>query len=36
MIDTIKLYNSAIAKGDLVFRFLHCNRKELVPKNDEL
>ena len=36
MIDTIKLYNSAIAMGDLIFRFLHSNKKESGQKNDEL
>ena len=36
MIDTIKLYNSTIAMGDLIFRFLHCNKKESVLKNDKL
>ena len=36
MIDTIQLYNSTIAMDDLIFRFLHCNKKESVPKNDEL
>ena len=28
MIDTIKLNNSVIATGDLVFRFARCNKKE--------
>ena len=36
MIDTIKLYNSVIATGDLVFRFVHCNKKEPGVKNGEL
>ena len=36
MIDTIKLYNSAIAMGDLICRFLHSNKKESGQKNDEL
>ena len=35
MIDTIKLYNSAIAMGDLIFIFLHSNKKESGQKNDE-
>ena len=36
MIDAIKLYNSAIATGNLVFRFVPCNKKESVLKNGEL
>lgn len=36
MIVTIKLYNSAIATGDLIFRFVRCNKKESLPKNGEL
>ena len=36
MIDAIKLYNSAISTGNLVFRFVRCNKKELVLKNGEL
>ena len=36
MIDTIKLYNSVIATGDLVFRFVRCSKKEPGLKNVEL
>ena len=36
MIDTIKLYNSVIAAGDLVFRLVSCNEKEPGLKNGRL
>ena len=36
MIDTIKLYSSVIATGDLVFKFVRCNKKEPEQKNGEL
>ena len=36
MIDTIKLYNSVIATGDIVLKFVRCNKKELGLKNGEL
>ena len=36
MIDTIKLYNSVIAAGDLVFRLVRCNEKEPGLKNGRL
>ena len=36
MIDTIKLYNSVIATGDLVFKFVRCNEKEPGLKNGKL
>ena len=34
--EAIKLYNSAIAMGDLIFRYLHCYKNEAMSKNDEL
>ena len=36
MINTIKLCNSAIATGDLSFRFIRCNQNGSVPKIGEL
>ena len=36
MIDTIKLYNSVTATGDLVFKFVRCNEKEPGLKNGKL
>ena len=36
MMDTIKLYKNVIARGDLVFRFVRCNKKEPGLKNGEL
>lgn len=36
MIDTIKLYDSAIVMGDLGFRFFRRNKRESVVKNGEL
>ena len=36
MIGTIKLYNSVIAAGDLVFRLVRCNEKEPGLKNGRL
>jgi len=34
--DTIKLYNTAIATGGLIFRFVGHNKKEPVPKKGGL
>ena len=36
MIDTIKLYNSVIAAGDLVFKLVRWNEKEPGLKNGKL